>query len=77
MQLIKINSLRRISRGSENILVEVISRLIDVVIPNNSESEEIRNECQSVASKNCKIKLKDRARIMDQIQATKKKKKTT
>ncbi|CAH1767775.1 12422_t:CDS:2 [Entrophospora sp. SA101] len=65
MQLVKTNSFRRISRGSENTLVEVVARLIDLAIyqlPINSEVEVTRNERQSVASKNRKAKLKNGAR---------------
>ncbi|CAG8596992.1 8377_t:CDS:2, partial [Ambispora leptoticha] len=68
MQLIKTNSFHRISRGSENTLVEVVARLIDVSIYQlpinriNSEVEVTRNERQSVASKNRKAKQKNGAR---------------
>ncbi|CAG8763397.1 601_t:CDS:2, partial [Racocetra persica] len=65
MQLIKSNSFRRVSRGSENSLVEVVARLIEVAtykLPINREVEVTRNERQSVASKNRKARVKEGAR---------------
>ncbi|CAG8710520.1 12625_t:CDS:10 [Gigaspora margarita] len=65
MQLIKSNSFHRVSRGSVNLLVEVVARLIEVAtyqLPINRKVEVTRNEYQSVASKNHKAKVKDGAR---------------
>ncbi|CAG8439300.1 4803_t:CDS:2, partial [Acaulospora morrowiae] len=57
LQKIKLNVLRRVSRGSENTLMEIIACLIDMAIhhlPMDYEVEVIRAERQSTASKNCK-----------------------
>ncbi|CAG8572973.1 7108_t:CDS:2, partial [Funneliformis mosseae] len=54
-----------ISEESENILVEIIARLIDIVmyhLPVDYEVEVTRAERQSKASKNCKVQQKSRLR---------------
>ncbi|CAG8824064.1 21424_t:CDS:2, partial [Gigaspora margarita] len=50
----------------ENSLVEVVAQLIKVVtyqLPINRKVDVTRNEYQSMASKNCKAKLKNSARV--------------
>ncbi|RGB33381.1 hypothetical protein C1646_788831 [Rhizophagus diaphanus] len=62
---IKLNTLQRVSRGSENTLVEIIACLIDMVmyyLPVNYEVEVTRAERQSKASKNCKVQQKTGSR---------------
>ena len=53
-----MNALQRVSGGSENTLVEIIARLIDMAmyhLPVDYEVEVTRAERQSKASKNCKV----------------------
>ncbi len=52
------NAFRKILKGSENSLVEVVSRLIDTVIwdlPIEYNVEVTRNKYQNITSKNCKL----------------------
>ncbi|CAG8642850.1 13026_t:CDS:2 [Ambispora gerdemannii] len=65
LQEIKLNALRRVSRGSENTLVEIIARMIDMTmhhLPVDYEVEVTRAECQSTASKNRKTQQKNGSR---------------
>ncbi|CAG8728704.1 1176_t:CDS:2, partial [Dentiscutata heterogama] len=65
LQEIKLNALRRVSEGSENTLVEIISRLLDMTmyhLPVDFEVEVTRSERQSIASKNWKIHQKTGSR---------------
>lgn len=65
LQEIKLNALRRVSRGSENTLVEIIARLIDMAmhhLPVDYEVEVTRAERQSTASKNRKAQQKSGSR---------------
>ncbi|RGB22794.1 hypothetical protein C1646_775513 [Rhizophagus diaphanus] len=62
---IKLNALQRVSGGSENTLVEIIARLIDMAMYHLSvdyEVEVTRAECQSKASKNRKVQQKTGSR---------------
>nr|CAG8610088.1 15868_t:CDS:2 [Entrophospora candida] len=59
LQEIRFNALRKISRGSENSLVEIIARLMDATmyrLPVECEIDVTRAEWQSKASKNRKVK---------------------
>ncbi|RGB29396.1 hypothetical protein C1646_766628 [Rhizophagus diaphanus] len=65
LQEIKLNALQRVSEGSENTLVEIIARLIDMTmyhLPVDYEVEVTRAERQSKTSKNRKIQQKTRSR---------------
>ncbi|RIB07780.1 hypothetical protein C2G38_2112804 [Gigaspora rosea] len=65
LQEIKLNALQRVSGGSENTLVEIISRLLDMTIyhlPVDFDVEVTRSERQSIASKNWKIQQKTGSR---------------
>ena len=65
LQEIRLNALRRVSEGSENTLVEIIARLIDMAmyhLPVDYEVEVTRAERQSKASKNCKVQQKSGSR---------------
>ena len=58
LQEIKLNALRKVSSGSENSLVGVIARLMDVSmyrLPVEYDIEVTRAERQSIASKNRKV----------------------
>ena len=60
LQKIKLNALQRVSGGSENTLVEIIARLIDMVmyyLPVDYEVEITRAERQSKASKSRNVKF--------------------
>ncbi|CAJ0642883.1 4554_t:CDS:2 [Entrophospora sp. SA101] len=59
LQEIKRNVLRRVSGGSENVLVDAITRLMEASlyqVPIEFDIEVTRNECQSMASKKRKTK---------------------
>ena len=65
LQEIKLYALRRVSRGSENTLVEIIARLIDMAtrhLPVDYEVEVTRAERQSTASKHRKAQQKSGSR---------------
>ena len=65
LQEIRLNTLRRVSEGSENTLVEIIARLIDMAmyhLPVDYEVEVTRAERQSKASKNRKVQQKSGSR---------------
>ena len=65
LQEIKLNALQRVSEGSENTLVEIIARLIDMAmyhLPVDYEVEVTRAERQSKASKNRKVQQKTGSR---------------
>ena len=65
LQEIRLNALRRVSEGSENTLVEIIARLIDMAmyhLPVDYEVEVTRAERQSKASKNRKVQQKSGSR---------------
>lgn len=65
LQEIKLNALQRVSGGSENTLVEIIARLIDMAmyhLPVDYEVEVTRAERQSKASKNRKVQQKTGSR---------------
>ena len=58
LQEIRLNAFRRVSEGSENTLVEIIARLIDMAmyhLPVDYEVEVTRAERQSKTSKNRKV----------------------
>src|SRR5437868_12659899 len=60
LQKIKLNALQRVSGGSENTLVEIIARLIDMAmyhLPVDYEVEITRAERQSKASKSRNVKF--------------------
>ena len=59
LQEIKLDALRKVSSGSENFLVEIIARLMDISmyrLPVEYEIEVTRAERQSIASKNRKVR---------------------
>ena len=61
LQEVRLNALWRVFGGSENTLVEIIARLIDMTmyyLPVDYEVEVTRAERQSKASKNCKVQQK-------------------
>src|SRR6184192_1631885 len=61
LQEIKLNALQRVSGGSENTLVEIIARLIDMAmyhLPVDYEVEITRAKRQSKASKSRKVQQK-------------------
>ncbi len=65
LQEIKLNALQRVSGGSENTLVEIIARLIDMAmyhLPVDYEVEITRAERQSKASKSRKVQQKTGSR---------------
>src|SRR2546430_12708318 len=65
LQEIKLNTLQRVSGGSENTLVEIIARLIDMAmyhLPVDYEVKITRAECQSKASKSRKVQQKTGSR---------------
>ncbi len=58
LQEVRLNALWRVFGGSENTLVEIIARLIDMTmyyLPVDYEVEVTRAEYQSKASKNHKV----------------------
>nr|CAG8622833.1 7425_t:CDS:2 [Entrophospora candida] len=65
LQEIKLDTLQRVSRGSENTLVEIIACLIDTAmyhLPVDFEVEVTRSERQSIASKNRKVQQRSGSR---------------
>src|SRR5881275_40131 len=65
LQEIKLNALQRVSGGSENTLVEIIARLIDMAmyhLPVDYEVEITRTERQSKVSKSRKVQQKTGSR---------------
>ena len=59
------NALRKILKGSEGFLVEVVSRLIDAVmwnLPVEYDVEVIRGKCQSVAGKDRKLQQSSKSK---------------
>lgn len=65
LQEIKLNAFRKVSKGSENCLVEIIARLMDAAmyrLPVEYDIEITRAERQSIASKNRKVQQQKGAR---------------
>ncbi|CAG8696649.1 21773_t:CDS:2, partial [Racocetra persica] len=65
LQEIRFNALRKISRGSENFFMEIISHLIDATIynlPAECEIDVTRAEQQSIVSKNRKAQNNEGSR---------------
>lgn len=65
LQKVKLNALQRVSGRSENTLVEIIARLIDMAmyhLPVDYKVDVTRAKHQSKASKNCKVQQKTGSR---------------